>query len=148
MSGIEATPAAIEFYNNFKLQRNRKGDKYRYVIYRILNKDTEIDIDEKGDWDASWDDFVDALANAKDEKGKGKGAYAIFDFDAETADGRVQEKLVFVAFTPDTLPVKQKMLYGSTRESFKSELGSGLALVSQASSLDDLEQDKVNKNFK
>jgi len=61
----------------------------------------------------------------------------------ETLDGREQQKLVFVAYTPDSLPVKQRMLYGSTRESFKSELGSGIHYTVQASSIDDLDLDRI-----
>mmetsp|Transcript_45125 Transcript_45125/g.84212 ORF Transcript_45125/g.84212 Transcript_45125/m.84212 type:complete len:154 (-) Transcript_45125:78-539(-) len=145
MSGITATPESIEFYNQFKLQRNSKSVpvKYRYVIYRIVNNDQNIDVVEKGDWETPWDDFVDNLSSAKDEKGKPLGAYAVFDMEFETLDGREQQKLVFVAYTPDSLPVKQRMLYGSTRESFKSELGSGIHYTVQASSIDDLDLDRI-----
>lgn|ERR1712087_236375 len=143
MSGIVAKEECMEFYNAFKLQRSKKGTKSRFVIYRIID-DKEIDISVKGEWDATWDDFVDKLEE-KDAKGKKQGGYGIFDFDAETADGRTLAKLVFIAYTPDDSPVRNKMLYGSTRESFKGELGSGLAVVIQASSISDLDEDKVRE---
>mmetsp|Transcript_2652 Transcript_2652/g.2999 ORF Transcript_2652/g.2999 Transcript_2652/m.2999 type:complete len:148 (+) Transcript_2652:208-651(+) len=143
MSGIHALPEAVAFYNNFKLQRHRKGaEKHRYVIYRIVNDDKNIDVAEKGAWESSWDDFVDKLANAE-----GQGGYGIFDYDIKVGD-RALEKVVFVAYSPDTLPIRQRMLYGATRESFKSELGDGLSLVIQASSLDELEQESVEKQLR
>merc|ERR1712137_1457396 len=139
MSGIHAKPEAVAFYNSFKLQRHKKGaEKHRYVIYRIL-EDKHIDVAEKGAWDSTWDDFVDKLANAE-----GQGGYGIFDYDIKV-DDRQLEKIVFVAYSPDNLPVRQRMLYGATRESFKSELGDGLSLVIQATSLDELDQEVVEK---
>eukprot|EP00511_Aplanochytrium_stocchinoi_P000170 CAMPEP_0204822992 /NCGR_PEP_ID=MMETSP1346-20131115/1170_1 /ASSEMBLY_ACC=CAM_ASM_000771 /TAXON_ID=215587 /ORGANISM="Aplanochytrium stocchinoi, Strain GSBS06" /LENGTH=143 /DNA_ID=CAMNT_0051949515 /DNA_START=308 /DNA_END=739 /DNA_ORIENTATION=- len=141
MSGINATPEAVAFYNEFKLQRHKKGvEKHRFVIYRIVD-DSKIEVSEKGAWDSTWDDFVDRLLNAD-----GQGVYGIFDYDIKVND-RALEKIVFVAYSPDNLPIRQRMLYGATRESFKSELGDGLHLVIQATGLADLEQESVEKKL-
>jgi hypothetical protein len=41
------------------------------------------------------------------------------------------------------LPIKKKMLYGSTRESFKGQLGGGIAFTIQATDISDLDEDEV-----
>ena len=107
------------------------------MVFRI--KEEKIQLAEQGAPDATWQQFLDTLtSNPKD------GAYGIFDFKATTKDDRKLEKIIFVAWAPDSgLPVKQKMMYASAREPFKQQLGSGLAYVIQASDLSDLSEDKV-----
>jgi hypothetical protein len=51
--------------------------------------------------------------------------------------------------TPDSnLPIKKKMLYGSTRESFKSALGGGIAFTIQATDIGDLDYDEIAEMVK
>lgn len=106
------------------------------MMFRIVGE--KIKLVKEGGESESWSDFVEALSD--DDK---DGAYGIFDFHTEAGEGRILEKIIFVAWSPDTLPVKSKMLYGSSREGFKSELGSGIAYVIQATDIADLEEDVV-----
>lgn len=97
-------------------------------------------IDEKAPYAKTWDDFLDSLSsNEKD------GAYGLYDFHAEGKDGRVYDKVIFVLWCNDMLPIRAKMLYGSTSESFKSTLGTGIAHYIQATSFDDLDIEDVTK---
>jgi len=124
-------------YEKFKLQNSSAGPKRAFMVFRIL--DEKIRLAEQGPEGASWQDFLGVLQhNAKD------GAYGIFDFKCETKDGRKLQKLVFVAWSPEGLPVKQKMMYASAREPFKSQLGSGLAYVIQANDLSDLDEAAIS----
>ena len=96
---------------------------------------------EQGKPDESWHDFVSVLTgNPKD------GGYGIYDFKVTTKDDRKLQKIIFVAWAPDSgLPVKQKMVYASAREPFKQQLGSGLAYVIQASDLAALDYDEIEQ---
>jgi len=136
-SGITATDDCVVEYEKFKLQNSSAAPKRAFIVFRI--KAEKIQLCEQGAADASWDDFLNVLtSNPKD------GAYGIFDFKASTVDGRLLQKIIFVAWAPDSgLPIKQKMMYASAREPFKSQLGSGLAYVVQATDLADLDQDKM-----
>jgi hypothetical protein len=137
-SGITGTDECVKEYEKFKLQ-NSKSDavKRSYILYRIANE--KIVMAEEGPAGLTWQDFLNALtSNPKD------GAYGIFDFKAETPDGRKLEKIIFVAWAPDSgLPIKQKMMYASAREPFKQQLGSGLSYVIQATDLADLDEEKI-----
>ena len=126
-------------YEKFKLQNSSSTiTKRAYIIFRI--KDEKIQIAEQGPSEASWDDFVNVLShNPKD------GGYGIYDFHVTTKDDRKLQKIVFVAWAPDSgLPVKQKMMYASAREPFKQQLGSGLAYVIQATDVADLDYTAVS----
>mmetsp|Transcript_41615 Transcript_41615/g.54814 ORF Transcript_41615/g.54814 Transcript_41615/m.54814 type:complete len:145 (-) Transcript_41615:73-507(-) len=136
MSGITAHEECVLAYNTFKLQNSTKGEKFRYIIFRI--KDEKIKIDKKGAHTETWEDFVDALAAEEKD-----GAYGICDFHTTNLEGRQFDKIIFVQWTPDTLPVRSKMLYGSTCEAFKGELGNGIAHAIQASGVDDLDEDDI-----
>jgi hypothetical protein len=125
-------------YEKFKLQNSSGGPKRAYLIFRI--KDEKIQIAEQGPAEASWDDFINVLrSNPKD------GAYGLYDFKAETGDGRKLIKIIFVAWAPDNLPVKAKMVYASASQPFKQALGSGMAVVIQASDVADLDLDTIHK---
>jgi hypothetical protein len=81
----------VSEYNKFKMQNSSKGARRAYLLYRI--KGEMVCLAEEGSADASWSDFVGALAS--DEK---DGAYGVFDFHVETDDGRRLEKIIFVAW--------------------------------------------------
>lgn len=126
-------------YEKFKLQNSQSATPRRaFIIFRI--KDEKIQVAEQGAADGTWADFLKTLtSNPKD------GAYGVFDFHTKTKDDRILQKIIFVAWAPDSgLPVKAKMMYASAREPFKQQLGSGLAYVIQATDLADLDFDTIN----
>jgi len=124
-------------FNKFKLQNSTAGATvHRYLIFRIKNE--KVVLTEEGAASETWSDFIEKLSS--DEK---DGAYGLFDMHCSGPDGRILQKVLFIAWSPDSLPVKAKMLYGSTREGFKSTLGSGIAYTIQATDISDLEEDDV-----
>lgn len=94
---------------------------------------------ETGSETASWSDFVEVMSsNPKD------GAYGIYDFKVKTPDERLLQKIIFVAWAPDSgLPIKAKMIYAAAREPFKQQLGSGLAYVIQATDMAELDEKTI-----
>ncbi|GBG31409.1 ADP-ribosylation factor [Hondaea fermentalgiana] len=138
LSGITAEENCVTEFNKFKLQNSHKDAKRRYLVFRIVGE--KIELTDEGPEDKTWEDFIEELS--KDEK---DGAYGLFDFHTEGPDGRILQKIIFVAWTPDSLPIKAKMLYGSSRESFKSELGSGIAYVIQATDVSDVDEAEVTE---
>jgi hypothetical protein len=61
------------------------------------------------------------------------GVFTLFDFREKASDGRIIDKLVLLKWCPDTVPVEQKMLMGSTYQCLKQKL-SGLSKDVQAAS--------------
>lgn len=114
-------------------------------MYRI-DTDEKIKIVAKqpqtGDNEKDWETFVEYIAPGNTPENKLEPAYAVFDFQIEHNEKKLA-KILFVSFVPDNGNIRKKMLYGATKESFKSELGSGIAFDVQANSLDVLDYQNV-----
>ncbi|KAH9259488.1 hypothetical protein BASA81_002531 [Batrachochytrium salamandrivorans] len=137
-SGITGTDECVTEYEKFKLQNGAGNrEKRAFLIFRI--KDEKIVLCETGSETASWSDFVETMSsNPKD------GAYGIYDFKVKTPDERLLQKIIFVAWAPDSgLPIKAKMIYAAAREPFKQQLGSGLAYVIQATDMAELDEKTI-----
>jgi len=74
--------------------------------------------------------------------------YAVYDFEYEGAEGVMASKIFFVAWSPDTARVKAKMLYASTKDTFRQALD-GVQLELQATDMAEIDEsvfrDKVGK---
>lgn len=51
-----------------------------------------------------------------------EGMYAIYDFDYETDEGGKRNKLMFIVWAPDDAPIKEKMLYASSKDGLKKKI--------------------------
>ncbi|KAJ6232103.1 cofilin/actin-depolymerizing factor homolog-related [Anaeramoeba flamelloides] len=138
MTGISTNDDCIEAYNDLKLNK-----KYRYVIFKLNDNDDEIVIDQTGDTNATYDDFTACLPS-------NECRYAVFDYEFDV-EGQTRNKLLFVAWSPDNSRVRYKMLYSTTKSSFKKKLiGIGVEIQATDSSEIDREEvnDKVMKNVR
>lgn len=139
MSSIKATDDCIEAFNKLKLKKAYNGEKLRFIIYGIDQKAEEIKIRGTGNKDAKYEEFAEKLVGDGSD-----GAYGVFDYETTTDDGRMIDRLVFVAWVPDTLKIRPKMLYGSSKQAFKQSL-SGIHVAIQANDLDEIDEDEVKK---
>lgn len=139
-SGITASDSCIAEYDKFKLQNNqRDSTKRSFLLFKI--NDGKVQLCEEGKENASWEDFVERLTSKEKD-----GCYGIYDYEIEYQGGRQPAKeIVFVAWVPDNMPVKLKMIYASAKQPFKTQLGSGLKHVINASDLSDLDGDSVRE---
>ena len=62
----------------------------------------------------------------------------MFDLEFNTTDGRPTSKIVFVAWSPDTAKIKNKMVYAGSKEALKSALV-GVAVHVQATDQSELD---------
>jgi cofilin len=132
-TGVTVNDTVVEQFNSFKLQREPYN--HRFYIYKIAESGTEIVIDTFGARSSTYDDFVAALP-------PNECRYGLFDLDFQTVDGRPASKLVFIAWTPDTAKVKNKMMYAGSKESLKSALV-GVGVHLQATDQSELELDNI-----
>merc|ERR1719188_2916540 len=87
----------------------------RFVTFKIQDKKMIVP-DVKGPIEKSYEDFVKELPEDQPR-------YALCDIDYETADGRSQNKLVFFYWSPDDkTPIKEKMIYASSKDAIKKKL--------------------------
>ncbi|MEJ1271322.1 twinfilin actin binding protein 1 [Cricetulus griseus] len=97
--------------------RARNG-KYRLLKISIENEQLVIgSCSEPSDsWEHDYDAFVLPLLEDK------QPCYVLFRLDSQNAQGY---EWIFIAWSPDHSPVRQKMLYAATRATLKKEFGGG-----------------------
>lgn len=123
-------------FNDMKLKHDR-----RFIIYKI--EGDKVVVEKEGDKDKKYSDFMDALKEVAENEPR----YAVVDFHFETADGRPQDKLVFIGWSPDTSGVKPKMTYASTKDAILKKL-SGVHKALQITESSDLTFDEIAGHFK
>ena len=77
----------------------------------VLEKKQSAD---KGDDRSTYEEFIGQLP-AKE------GRYAVYDFNYTLKDGGERSKLLFIVWAPDSAPIKQKMLYASSKDALKKK---------------------------
>lgn len=92
-----------------------------------------------GEVSGDYDDFIAALPESECR-------YAIYDYKYVNADDCEFSKLVFVVWNPDSARLKNKMLYASTKDFFKSRL-SGIAVEIQATDYDEVSEAELRENI-
>jgi len=107
---------------------------YRYIIYKISDDNTRIVVAEKATSDKSYDDFVKNLP-------ENDCRYAVFDMEF-TAQGMTKQKICLFVWSPDTSPIRQKMLYASSKDAIKKKL-IGFAKEIQCTDHEELDMDNV-----
>lgn len=110
LTRVAVNDSSLQAFNELKLGKNHK-----YVIYRISDDKTEIIVDKKST-DGTYDDFIGELP-------ENDCRYAVYDFEYETASGEgKRSKIVFYIWSPDTAPVKSKMIYASSKDALRRAL--------------------------
>mmetsp|Transcript_70251 Transcript_70251/g.168325 ORF Transcript_70251/g.168325 Transcript_70251/m.168325 type:complete len:139 (+) Transcript_70251:92-508(+) len=132
MSGVTVQDDCVTKFEEMKTRH-----LYKYIIYKIENK-KEIVIDCIGEKGATYDEFKNKLLEDKSQP-----RYALVDMSYNTADGRPQEKLVFLFYSDDdNTGVKDRMLYASSKDAIKKKLP-GVMKEHQANASDALEESAV-----
>ncbi|KAL8513765.1 hypothetical protein ACS0TY_013030 [Phlomoides rotata] len=100
--------------NNTFLELKRKK-KHRYVIFKIDEKKNEVIVDKTGGPAESYDDFAECLPESDCR-------YAVYDFDFVTSENCQKSKIFFIAWSPETSRIRSKMLYATSKDSFRRAL--------------------------
>jgi len=84
-----------------KFEDVKKGKKYRYVVYYIMDEKT-IQVESLGERDAKYDDFLNDLQKAGDAECR----YGLYDFEYEhqcqgTTESSKKQKLFLMSWCPD-----------------------------------------------
>merc|ERR1711974_358460 len=111
------------------------GHKYRYVIYKIADDKSSIDVEATGEATETYDQFKAKLP-------ENDCRYAVFDYEWKTDDGRTQSKIVFINWAPDTAPIKSKMVSAASKDTLKKTL-IGIAKEVQATDAAEVDSDNI-----
>uniref|UniRef100_A0AAQ4RC91 Twinfilin actin-binding protein 2b n=1 Tax=Gasterosteus aculeatus aculeatus TaxID=481459 RepID=A0AAQ4RC91_GASAC len=111
-TGINATSELKEF-----LARARGGT---IRIMKIVIRNEELVSDSYREpaqsWDKDYDQFLLPLLTPQEP------CYILYRLDSQNAQGY---EWIFIAWSPDQSPVRQKMVYAATRATLKKEFGGG-----------------------
>ncbi|KAJ6408892.1 hypothetical protein OIU84_008567 [Salix udensis] len=88
---------------------------HRFIVYKIEEEQKQVIVEKLGEPAQSYEDFTASLP--ADEC-----RYAVYDFDFVTEENVQKSKIFFIAWSPDTSKVRNKMIYASSKDSFKREL--------------------------
>ncbi|XP_070581430.1 uncharacterized protein [Ptychodera flava] len=114
--------------------------KFKYVILRVSDDNKKI-ITEATVETGSWEDYCKNMP--ADEC-----RYGVYDFNYVLPDGGARNKVVFIAWAPDTANVKKKMVFSSSKDALIKKLN-GIQHIVQASDKDELDyeeiKDKISK---
>uniref|UniRef100_UPI0037E77EFF twinfilin-2-like isoform X1 n=1 Tax=Semicossyphus pulcher TaxID=241346 RepID=UPI0037E77EFF len=111
-TGINATSELKEF-----LARAR-GGAIRIMKIVITNEELVLDSyrEPSQSWDKDYDHFLLPLLTPQEP------CYILSRLDSQNAQGY---EWIFIAWSPDQSPVRQKMVYAATRATLKKEFGGG-----------------------
>lgn len=142
-SGVTVSVDAKQSYDEVK-----KNKSYRYIIYCIKDEKV-IEVEVKGDRNASYQDFLSQMKDLKDQC-----RYCLFDFPADTPTegtnepGKISlDRLVLMTWCPEGARVKQKMLYASSYDALKKSLV-GVYKYIQACDFEELSQEAIEEALK
>lgn len=109
-NSVAIADESLTVFNDLKL-----GKKYKFVIFKLNDKKTEIVVDET----STAQDYDSFLEKLPEDECK----YAVYDFEYEIGGGEgKRSKLIFYTWSPDTAPIKSKMVYASSKDALRRAL--------------------------
>ena len=109
-SGVQVNPECLKEFEAMKIR-----SAYKYLIFKITDDKKWIEIEEKGETGASFEDFKSKLPD-------NDCRYAVLDVEIETKSGVTANKLLFIAWSDDNATTRPKMLYASSKDAIKKAL--------------------------
>ncbi|KAM9914549.1 hypothetical protein OXX69_000542 [Metschnikowia pulcherrima] len=129
-SGVTVADESLAAFNDLKL-----GKKSKFIIFALNAEKTQIVVDKT----SSDDDYESFLAELPEDECK----YAVYDFEYEIGGGEGKRtKIVFYTWSPDTAPVRSKMVYASSKDALRRALN-GIAADIQGTDFSEVAYDSV-----
>ncbi|XP_047332944.1 actin-depolymerizing factor 2-like [Impatiens glandulifera] len=119
-----ASGMAVHDECKLKFMELKTKRSHRFIVYKIEEKQKQVIVEKVGEPSQGYDDFTASLP--ADEC-----RYAVYDFDFMTPENVPKSRIFFIAWSPDTSRVRNKMIYASSKDRFKRELD-GIQIELQA----------------
>ncbi|KAF7595662.1 hypothetical protein BBP40_005106 [Aspergillus hancockii] len=121
-SGVAISDECITKFNELRMTGGTKGDKLKFIIFKIADNKKEVVVDESSQ-DTDYEVFRNKLEAARDDQGNPTPRYAVYDveFDLGGNEGK-RSKIIFISWVPSDASTRWSMIYASTREVLKNAL--------------------------
>ena len=106
----------------------------KFITFKI--EADQVMVDTEGAPAATYDDFVAALP-------ENDCRYAVYDHEWTADDGCKKNKIAFMSWSPDTSKIRTKMVYASSKDSFKRALD-GIQVEIQATDYSEADLSVMN----
>lgn len=100
---------SLKAFNELKL-----GKKYKFILFELNSSKTEIVVKETST-STDYDEFLSKLP-------ENDSLYAVYDFEYEISGEGKRSKIIFFAWSPDTAPIRSKMVYASSKDALRKAL--------------------------
>ncbi|CCK70556.1 cofilin KNAG_0E02970 [Huiozyma naganishii CBS 8797] len=129
-SGVSVADESLAAFNDLKL-----GKKYKFVLFALNDDKTAIVVKETST-DDSYDAFLEKLP-------ENDCLYAVYDFEYEISgsEGK-RSKIIFYTWSPDTAPIRSKMVYASSKDALRRALN-GISTDVQGTDFSEVAYDTV-----
>eukprot|EP00243_Klebsormidium_subtile_P001099 TRINITY_DN11864_c0_g2_i1.p1 TRINITY_DN11864_c0_g2~~TRINITY_DN11864_c0_g2_i1.p1 ORF type:complete len:141 (+),score=30.00 TRINITY_DN11864_c0_g2_i1:173-595(+) len=123
-----------------KFQELRKQRLYPWIIFKVDDAKGIVVVDRLGKADEDYEVLRKALPEHDCR-------YLVYDYNFVTEDSCQKSKIFFIAWSPDTSPIRRKMIYATSKDRFRRELD-GVQLEIQATDQTeiDIEELKARAN--
>ena len=111
----ESSGVVVDNECKLKFLELKSKRTHRFITFKIDDKLNMITVDKLGNPGQTYDDFTAALLEKECR-------YAVYDFDFVTKENCQKSKIFFIAWSPDTSKVRNKMLYASSKDRFRREI--------------------------
>ncbi|KAK4792229.1 hypothetical protein SAY86_022664 [Trapa natans] len=128
-----ASGMAVEDECKLKFLELKAKRNYRFIIFKIEGQN--VVVEKLGSPQETYDDFAASLP--ADEC-----RYCVYDFDFTTDENCQKSKIFFIAWSPDSSKVRNKMVYASSKDRFKRELD-GIQVELQATDPSEMSMDII-----
>ena len=135
VSGIKTNEEVLSVYKLLKNDRKLKALTMKINDKTIL--EVEKTFERKG---FNYDDFLSAFPNDDSR-------FGVIDCDFTTSDGRPQEKILFILWSPINAKALKKMKYSTSVNAIVDGLGA-IALTIQADSISDISKESIDQKLR
>ena len=135
VSGIKTNEEVLSVYKLLKNDRKLKALTIKINDQTIL--EVEKQFERKG---FNYDDFLNAFPSDDSR-------FGVLDCDFTTLDGRPQEKILFILWSPINAKALKKMKYSTSVGAIVDGLGA-IALTIQADSISDISKESIQQKLR
>ncbi|KAF2076518.1 hypothetical protein CYY_002196 [Polysphondylium violaceum] len=130
-SGVTVNPQTIEVFNQLKL-----GKQCNCIFYKLNDDDSEIVIEKVLPNSTTFEQVVNELP-------PNDCRYVVYDYDYEIENEGKRNKIFFINWCPYSTPIKNKMIFTSSKESIRRPLV-GIHAEIQSTDYSELSKDILN----
>ncbi|XP_047316475.1 actin-depolymerizing factor 1-like [Impatiens glandulifera] len=130
-----ASGMAVHDECKLKFMELKTKRAHRFIVYKIEEKQKQVIVEKVGEPAQGYEDFTASLP-------ENECRYAVYDFDFMTPENVPKSRIFFIAWSPDTSRVRNKMIYASSKDRFKRELD-GIQIELQATDSSEMDLDVI-----